>query len=668
MVPMAAGKRSYGHMLMNDPGTYPSSDTSKRHQSSFRRSDSSRGAAIPASQQQLIQQQQEELFRILCPASRIGSVIGKGGSIIKTLRQQTGAKIKIADAIPGSDERVIIIGAFDAEGGGDEDYPAGSGGGAPAALDKDDRAMDEYTNGRDVACPAQLALFKVHSRILDADKYEDDLDDSDSVEEDLSEKVVTRMLVPENQVGCLLGKKGRIIEQMREETGSQIRILPREQLPVCALPTDEVVQVVGDRPSVKRALNAISTRLLDNPPKDRPSSASFQSGNFGGGSRSSGFPASEPYIPQHTSLAPQTRLRAEPRSDSGDNGYQLLRPTAPGLSEFGTGRHLVPMDEELVFRILCPSEKIGNIIGKFIQTLQEETGAKINVPDAVPGCEERVIIVSAVESPDDDLSPAQEAVFHIQDKLRDDGGETSERVVTRLLVPSNHVGCLLGKGGNIISEMRNSTRAIIRVLDREQLPLCALDNDEVVQVLGEIRVARDALVQITSRLRANLYREKTDRSDDYGYQRSTSPLSNFGLQASQPPGIQAPRSPPSWLLQQTERGAYNGLPRLTSYAGIERSYGLAGDRSALPTGLTNLSVVTSTKIDVLIPEVTFSAVLGQNGDNLTQISKMSGAKVTLADGCTATGDRLIEISGTPDQTNIAKTVVEAFAASGNKRS
>jgi len=51
----------------------------------------------------------DAVFRILCPSQRIGSVIGKGGNIIKNLRQESGAKIKIADAILGVDERVIII-------------------------------------------------------------------------------------------------------------------------------------------------------------------------------------------------------------------------------------------------------------------------------------------------------------------------------------------------------------------------------------------------------------------------------------------------------------------------------------------------------------------------------------------------------------------------------
>lgn len=53
----------------------------------------------------------ELIFRLLCPSDKIGSVIGKGGSIIHNLRKETGARIKIADAVPGSNERVIIVSA-----------------------------------------------------------------------------------------------------------------------------------------------------------------------------------------------------------------------------------------------------------------------------------------------------------------------------------------------------------------------------------------------------------------------------------------------------------------------------------------------------------------------------------------------------------------------------
>jgi poly(rC)-binding protein 3/4 len=47
----------------------------------------------------------ETLFRILCPIRKIGSVLGRGGDIIKSLRAETNAKILVADAVPGSDDR-----------------------------------------------------------------------------------------------------------------------------------------------------------------------------------------------------------------------------------------------------------------------------------------------------------------------------------------------------------------------------------------------------------------------------------------------------------------------------------------------------------------------------------------------------------------------------------
>jgi hypothetical protein len=40
----------------------------------------------------------ETVFRLLVQTKRVGSLIGKGGSIIKQMREETGARITIADA------------------------------------------------------------------------------------------------------------------------------------------------------------------------------------------------------------------------------------------------------------------------------------------------------------------------------------------------------------------------------------------------------------------------------------------------------------------------------------------------------------------------------------------------------------------------------------------
>jgi hypothetical protein len=39
------------------------------------------------------------VYRLLCPASRTGSVIGQGGEILKQLRADTGARIRVEDTV-----------------------------------------------------------------------------------------------------------------------------------------------------------------------------------------------------------------------------------------------------------------------------------------------------------------------------------------------------------------------------------------------------------------------------------------------------------------------------------------------------------------------------------------------------------------------------------------
>ncbi|KAH9543738.1 hypothetical protein CY35_13G080500 [Sphagnum magellanicum] len=532
--------------------------------------------------------QDETIFRILCPGSKTGSVIGKGGNIIKALRQETGARIKIADAVPGVDERVIIISAperdrahgrdrergRDREGREKERTSRERDGGRERERDRDVRDRDDESREREILSPAQEALFRVHGRIVDAE-LPNQVSDED---EEGSGSVTTRLLVPNNQIGCLLGKGGKIIEQMREETGAQIRILPKEQLPGCAVPSDELVQIFGDISVVKKALHAISTRLRENPPRDRPQ------GNMGV------YPPGGPFLSAGDTFLPPI----DPRNLGGPllgmgpslsgGGPPFNNIGLPVLSDVG-GMNRPPMsDEELVFRILCPNEKIGSVIGKggsIIKNLREETGARIKVADAVPGSEERVIIVSANEHPDDNISPAQEAVLHIQSRVVDLGPDQDGVITTRLLVPSNQIGCLLGKGGSIIADMRRNTRANIRILAKDSLPHCALEHDELVQIVGDIRVARDALIEITTRLRRNLYREKP------GGGAFPSAMSGLGLQGSTPSGYggrHEASSPGSIYSSAPGLGLQGGGRSSSGYQNMSSSSGAWGSQGGSSGG------------------------------------------------------------------------------------
>lgn len=54
-------------------------------------------------------QQQEVVFKIICPNDRVGGVIGKGGSIVRALQNETGATVSVGTSLPESEERLITI-------------------------------------------------------------------------------------------------------------------------------------------------------------------------------------------------------------------------------------------------------------------------------------------------------------------------------------------------------------------------------------------------------------------------------------------------------------------------------------------------------------------------------------------------------------------------------
>lgn len=51
----------------------------------------------------------ETVIRVLVPGRRAGKVIGKGGAIVKHLKDMTGARIRMIEGVPGCDERVCVL-------------------------------------------------------------------------------------------------------------------------------------------------------------------------------------------------------------------------------------------------------------------------------------------------------------------------------------------------------------------------------------------------------------------------------------------------------------------------------------------------------------------------------------------------------------------------------
>lgn len=77
-----------------------------------------------------------------------------------------------------------------------------------------------------------------------------------------------------------------------------------------------------------------------------------------------------------------------------------------------------------------------------------------------------------------------DAVMRLQprcsEKVEKESGDPV--ITTRLLVSSSRIGCIIGKGGAIIKEMRSTSRANIRIFSEENIPKVASEDDEMIQV------------------------------------------------------------------------------------------------------------------------------------------------------------------------------------------
>ncbi|KAK8334866.1 hypothetical protein V6Z12_A09G015300 [Gossypium hirsutum] len=444
---MAGQRNSYGKRAHSHSG-YSENGSNKRRNAGDDR-------------EQFVIDSDDTVYRYLCPARKIGSIIGRGGEIVKQLRAETKSKIRIGETIPGSDERVVTI------------YSS-----------RDERNALE--DGDAFVSPAQDALFRVHEKVVADDLHSDD--------ESEGHQSTARLLVSSDQIGCVIGKGGQIVQNIRSETGAQIRIL-KDDLPSCALSTDELVQISGEAAVVKKALHQIASRLHENPSRSQHLLASAVSNAYPAAGAMLG-PAAGAQIVGITSLVgPYGRYK-------GDTG------------EWPRSMYSAPRDEmsskEFSLRLVCPTANIGGVIGKggaIINQIRQESGAAIKVDSSTTDGDDCLITISAKEFFEDTYSPAIEAAARLQprcsEKVERDSGIVS--FTTRLLVPTSRIGCLIGKGGAIVTEMRRITKANIRILSKENLPKIASEDDEMVQIAGDLDVAKDALVQITTRLRANLF-------------------------------------------------------------------------------------------------------------------------------------------------------------------
>ncbi|XP_020240525.1 KH domain-containing protein At4g18375 [Cajanus cajan] len=584
------------------------------------------------------------VYRILCPDEVIGSVIGKNGKVINSIRQETRAKVKVVDPFPGANYRVIMIYCY--------------------VKEKEDVEIDEEFAGKQPLCTAQDALLKVHGAIVNSIAA---LGDSEKKRKDRDE---CQILVPSSQSANIIGKAGTTIKKLRSKTRANIKVTAKDAADPshsCAMEFDNFVMIAGESEAVKRALFAVSSIMykfgpkedisLDTTVPEAPASIIIPSdvpiyppGGL--------YPTSDPIVtPRAVSqIMGTTNIQdLQGYADAG-NTWPLYTSALPVVSGTGASR-----SEELIVRMLCPSDKIGRVIGKggsTIKSMRQASGAHIEVDDSKANYDECLIIITTTESPSDLKSMAVEAVLLMQGKIND---EDDTIVSIRLLVPSKVIGCIIGKSGSIINEIRKRTKADVRISKGDK-PKCADVNDELVEVGGSVDCVRDALIQIILRLRDDVLRERdTGHNPSLGAADSLySGTAGFSLPSVLP--SVPPVAAPLVYDQRAESGAGLGMLSSSSLYGY-------GSLSMGESGYGSLSSYTTklyggfpppSALDILIPANAVGKVLGKGGANIANIRKISGATVEICDSKSVRGDRIALVSGTPEQKHAAENLIQAF--------
>ncbi|XP_064140230.1 poly(rC)-binding protein 2 isoform X18 [Loxodonta africana] len=199
-------------------------------------------------------------LRLVVPASQCGSLIGKGGCKIKEIRESTGAQVQVAgDMLPNSTERAITIA------------------GIPQSIiecvkqicvvmletlsQSPPKGVTIPYRPKPSSSPVIFAggqLTKLHQLAMQQSHFPMTHGNTGfSAGLDASAQTTSHELtIPNDLIGCIIGRQGAKINEIRQMSGAQIKIAnPVEGS------TDRQVTITGSAASISLAQYLINVRL-----------------------------------------------------------------------------------------------------------------------------------------------------------------------------------------------------------------------------------------------------------------------------------------------------------------------------------------------------------------------------------------------------------------------
>uniref|UniRef100_A0A663E705 Insulin like growth factor 2 mRNA binding protein 2 n=1 Tax=Aquila chrysaetos chrysaetos TaxID=223781 RepID=A0A663E705_AQUCH len=367
----------------------------------------------------------------------VGAIIGKEGLTIKNLTKQTQSKVDIhRKENAGAAEKPITIHAT--------------------------------PEGCSEACRMILDIMQKEA------------DETKSAEE-----VPLKILAHNSLVGRLIGKEGRNLKKIEQDTGTKITISPLQDLTIYN--PERTITVKGSTEACSNAEVEIMKKLREAYENDVV--AVNQQANLIPGLNLSALGIFSTGL----SMLPST---PGARGAAAAAPYHPFAVSARGFGvcteppPAGTFPHQHPLPEQEVVNLFIPTQAVGAIIGKkgqHIKQLARFAGASIKIaPAEGPDASERMVIITG---PPEAQFKAQGRIFG---KLKEENffnPKEEVKLEAHIKVPSFAAGRVIGKGGKTVNELQNLTSAEV-IVPRDQTPD---ENEEViVKIIGHFFASQTA--------------------------------------------------------------------------------------------------------------------------------------------------------------------------------
>ncbi|XP_068022455.1 insulin-like growth factor 2 mRNA-binding protein 1 isoform X3 [Melanerpes formicivorus] len=291
-----------------------------------------------------------------------------------------------------------------------------------------------------------------------------------------ADEVPLKILAHNNFVGRLIGKEGRNLKKVEQDTETKITISSLQDLTLYN--PERTITVKGSIENCCKAEQEIMKKVREAYEND-VAAMSLQSHLIPGLNLAAVglFPASSNAVPP------------PPSSVSGAAPYSSFMPCSPQ-----------PPEQETV-HVFIPAQAVGAIIGKkgqHIKQLSRFASASIKIaPPETPDSKVRMVVITG---PPEAQFKAQGRIYG---KLKEEnffGPKEEVKLETHIRVPASAAGRVIGKGGKTVNELQNLTAAEV-VVPRDQTP----DENEqvIVKIIGHFyasqmaqRKIRDILAQV----------------------------------------------------------------------------------------------------------------------------------------------------------------------------